>query len=290
MTGTISIFTVNVKTVQMKDSFKDINPGGLEELYETYNRKKYIHPDPLEFVYNYEDKRDREVAGFIGASLAYGRVNQILKAVKTVLEKMGESPYYFLLETDIETIENKFKDFIYRFTDGETLTEMLAGLKSILEKYGSVEPALKEKIERTDSNILNPLNDFIAEICETVNIKKNYLLPLPERGSACKRWNLFLRWMIRDDRVDPGCWDDISPSLLVVPLDTHMYRISKALNFTSRNQPDRESALEITDSFRELVPRDPVRYDFTLTRLGLNESRDCDYKEELKKRNVLDIA
>lgn len=265
-----------------------INLSGLEKLYEKFNRKKYIHPDPLEFVYNYDNKRDREIAGFIGASLAYGRVNQILKAVNSVLGKMGDSPYTFLLENDIETIETEFKDFVYRFTDGKALAEMLAGLKEILERYGSIESGFKDKTGKNDLNVLNPLNDLIKELCRTVNAGKNYLLPLPERGSACKRLNLFLRWMIREDDVDPGCWDDISPSLLIVPLDTHMFRISKVLNLTNRSQADRKCAVEITKGFRELIPGDPVRYDFALTRLGMNES--LDYREELRRNNILKAA
>ncbi|MBW2545477.1 MAG: TIGR02757 family protein, partial [Deltaproteobacteria bacterium] len=96
-------------------------------------------------------------------------------------------------------------------------------------------------------------------------------VPLPAKGSACKRLNLFLRWMVRRDDVDPGGWDDIPPSKLVIPLDTHMHRICLAFGFTKRKQADMKTALEITDSFRAIVPDDPVRYDFALTRLGIRK-------------------
>jgi len=100
-----------------------------------------------------------------------------------------------------------------------------------------------------------------------------FLIPAPSKGSACKRLNLFLRWMVRQDEVDPGGWDLIPPSKLVVPLDTHMHRIGLLLSFTNRKQADLQTALEITDAFRKVAPHDPVKYDFVLTRLGIWSDR-----------------
>lgn len=98
---------------------------------------------------------------------------------------------------------------------------------------------------------------------------KNYLLPDPAQGSACKRLHLYLRWMVRNDAVDPGCWRHVAPNVLVVPLDTHMHRIARALGLTRRKQADARAAAEITAAFRTIAPTDPVRYDFALTRLGI---------------------
>ncbi|MCD6487215.1 MAG: TIGR02757 family protein, partial [Syntrophobacterales bacterium] len=106
------------------------------------------------------------------------------------------------------------------------------------------------------------------------NYRGNSLLPSPAKGSACKRLNLFLRWMVRHDDVDPGGWDDISSSKLIIPLDTHMHRICLALGITKRKQADMKTALEITRSFQVMAPHDPVRYDFALTRLGIRKDTD----------------
>ena len=95
------------------------------------------------------------------------------------------------------------------------------------------------------------------------------LLPSPSAGSACKRLNLFLRWMVRQDNVDPGGWDSVSPAKLIIPLDTHMHRIGRRLGLTPRRQADLRTAIEITEGFRGICPSDPVRYDFALTRLGI---------------------
>ncbi|MFC1474950.1 TIGR02757 family protein, partial [bacterium] len=109
---------------------------------------------------------------------------------------------------------------------------------------------------------------FVDEIMRGGN-RSCYLTPAPRRGSACKRMNLFLRWMVRRDDVDPGPWTDVPASKLVVPLDTHMHRISSGMGLTSRKQADLKTAIEITDAFRAISPEDPVRYDFALTRLGI---------------------
>ncbi|MBW2226086.1 MAG: DUF2400 family protein, partial [Deltaproteobacteria bacterium] len=104
--------------------------------------------------------------------------------------------------------------------------------------------------------------------------KPGHLVALPEKGSACKRMNLFLRWMVRKDRVDPGGWADVPLSKLIVPLDTHMHKISLQLGFTSKKQANMHAALEITDGFKNFVPDDPVKYDFSLTRFGIREGMD----------------
>ncbi|MCJ7774009.1 MAG: DUF2400 domain-containing protein, partial [Desulfobacterales bacterium] len=114
----------------------------------------------------------------------------------------------------------------------------------------------------------NELNSF--------KIKPGHLVAHPQKGSACKRMNLFLRWMVRQDAVDPGGWDDVSPSKLVIPLDTHMYRIGLRLGFTTRKQMDMHTAIEITKGFQKVIPDDPVKYDFSLTRFGIRNDMNFD--------------
>jgi uncharacterized protein (TIGR02757 family) len=125
-----------------------------------------------------------------------------------------------------------------------------------------------------DETVLPALGEFAEELRSLGGLGDCHLLPRPERGSACKRLNLYLRWMVRQDQVDPGGWEGVSPARLVVPLDTHMRRLCAAMGFTRRSCAGMRAALEATARFREIAPEDPVRYDFALTRLGIRP--DCD--------------
>ena len=251
----------------------------LNNLYQQYNKRKFVHPDPLEFLYNYQDKRDVEVVGLIASSLAYGRVAQILKSVSIVLDKMGKSPFIYLENSTPQKIKKDFKGFKHRFTTDVELSYFLIGIKIINEKYGSIENMFE--IEAGEENILPALSKFVTELSKLSGMKKNSLFADPSRGSACKRHNLFLRWMVRTGDVDLGCWKNVKPDKLVVPLDTHMFDIAKKLGFTCRKQANMKSALEITSNFKKINSKDPVRYDFVLTRFGIRYDLD---KKDLIKR------
>ncbi|MGA1839157.1 MAG: TIGR02757 family protein [bacterium] len=239
----------------------------LEELYGKYNHRRFVHPDPLEFLYNYEYLHDREIVGLVASSLAYGRVEQILKSVSSVLERMQE-PSYFLKCSSMESLRSIFRDFKHRFTTGEDLATLLYGAKRVIEKYGSLYECFRTKLN-DDPTIFPALKSFMTELSVMNNFMYNSLVPSPLKGSACKRMNLFLRWMVRKDNVDPGGWDDVPASKLIVPLDTHLYRICCAMNLSQRKQADMKTAFEITNAFRTIAPEDPVKYDFALTRLGM---------------------
>ena len=243
----------------------------LEGLYSTYNRRCYVHPDPLEFLYDFHDPLDVEVVGVIASSLAYGNVKQILRSVSLVLEKMGPSPSAFLLNSPVNRLAEPFSDFKHRFTTGEELARLLCGVRGVIEKHGSLQECFMSRLRRDDHTVIPALSAFVENIfpegCD-------FLIPTPGRGSACKRLNLFLRWMVRRDEVDPGGWDGVPPSKLLVPLDTHMHRIAMTLGLTKRKQADLRTAIEITEAFRKLCPSDPVRYDFVLTRFGIRKDLD----------------
>lgn len=245
---------------------------GLEKIYKALNKRELVHPDPLEFLYRYENKNDREVVGLIASSLAYGRVNQILKSVDAVLSKLSSSPAAFIAATDQHEFGKMFKNFKHRFTDGHEMATLLSSIKQVRENYGSLEGCFKEGIKRNKGaeNALGALSFFVEEITDVFEKKETYLVPHPEKGSACKRLNLFLRWMIRKDNVDPGPWSDIDSSILLVPLDTHMNNICKILGLTSRKNADMKTVLEISSAFAKVNPADPVKYDFALTRLGIH--------------------
>ena len=246
----------------------------LENLYQTYNRREFIHPDPLEFLYDYEDLRDREIAGLVASSLAYGRVSQIIRSVSFVLERMTPSPFLFIQDATMESLLDIYSGFKHRFTTGDEIAAMMFGMKNVIMKYGSLYACFKTGFINNDESILPAITEFTEELSSGFNCRNNSLLPSPAKGSACKRLNLFLRWMVRRDDVDPGGWEDISPLHLVVPLDTHLHRISLSLGFTNRRQADMKTAMEITDAFRTMVPHDPVRYDFALSRLGIRKDTD----------------
>jgi uncharacterized protein (TIGR02757 family) len=244
----------------------------LERLYSTYNRSEFIHPDPLEFLSSYSDPLDREVVGIIASSLAYGRVKQILRSVAHVLDCLEGSPAAFIMESSPQIYLRKFFGFKHRFTTGEDIAALLTGLKEILREYGSIQACFLEGMRDSHSTVLPALREFVRVLKKDMNGNSlSFLIPSPERGSACKRLNLFLRWMVRDDEVDPGGWTGVQASKLIVPLDTHMHRIGLALGLTKRRQADMRTALEVTDGFRAIFPSDPVRYDFALTRLGIQD-------------------
>jgi uncharacterized protein (TIGR02757 family) len=241
----------------------------LEGLYTQYNRREFIHPDPLEFVHRYPDPQDREIVALVASSLAYGRVHQILKSVSEVLNRMGESPSKFVMEQSSRSFQMVFEDFRHRFTGGDQLAGLLYGIRQTIRRKRSLQACFAAHCQPNDDSILFALNGFVEELRAEIPCEMNMLLPSPAKGSACKRLNLFLRWMVRSDEVDPGGWKLPEPSKLIVPLDTHMHRISLDAGLTQRKQADLQTALEVTRAFRTIAPQDPVRYDFALTRLGI---------------------
>lgn len=251
-----------------------ITREGLDELYRLYNRRGFVHPDPLECLYGYDDLRDREVAGLIASSLAYGRVAQILKSTACILERMHPSPFAFLQSGSPNSLLSNFAGFKHRFTTGEELASMLWAVKCVIKRHGSLYACFMAYLNNDDDTVLPALSALVRDLQVHGSGKKNSLLPSPDRGSACKRLNLFLRWMVRQDNVDPGGWLMVPMCKLIVPLDTHMHRICLRLGLTRRRQADMRTAIDITSAFRQIIPEDPVRYDFALTRLGIREDAD----------------
>ncbi|OPL17117.1 MAG: hypothetical protein AVO38_05810 [delta proteobacterium ML8_D] len=248
----------------------------LERLYRYYNSREFVHPDPLEFLYRYEDISDREIVAFIASSLAYGRVAYIIKSVSLILERMEPTPSIFLKQSSLNTICRTFSGFKHRFTQDRKLCAMLFGLKKVLERHGSLQACFSSGLNDCDDTVLPALAAFTGELILSAGDKLEHLVPLPAKGSACKRLNLFLRWMVRSDEVDPGGWKSVPASKLIVPVDTHMHKICNMLGLTARKHADMHSALEVTAAFRTIVPADPVRYDFCLTRLGIRKDANID--------------
>ena len=239
----------------------------LETVYTEYNRWEYIHPDPLEFLWRYSSTEDREIVGLIASGLAYGRVARILKSTEKVLEILGPAPSGFLREVSLKELSGAFDGFKHRFTTAFEMAAILKSASVLQGKWGLLGHMLGAFI--SEDTYHNALDRFVRNLLEGAGMEKCSLLARPSLGSACKRLHLFMRWMVRKDDVDPGGWQWISPSVLIIPLDVHMFRAAVALGFTGRKTASCAAAFEITESFRAINPDDPVKYDFALTRMGI---------------------
>ncbi len=247
--------------------------NALEDLYLRFNRRCFVRPDPLQFLYGYPETRDRELVALVASSLAYGRVAQILKSVSFVLEILGPSPHEFLMNVSRQALTEALSGFRHRFSPGEDVVDLLWSARSVIRSFGSLEACFYSGLSHGHDTVLPALTSFVRVLCASKD-RDGFLLARPEKGSACKRWHLFLRWMVRRDQVDPGGWKDVPASKLIVPLDTHMHRIGLRLGGTHRKQADAKAAMEVTEMFRVIAPEDPVRYDFCLTRLGIRPDVD----------------
>ncbi len=255
----------------------------LERLYEKYNHHSLIKPDPLQFVYKYRCKADMEIVALLASALAYGRVSQIEKSLTNLLGHMGDSPFEYVQNFNGGQRE-KLKSFKHRFTTGDDISNFLKLLQVVLSRFGSIEELFMQGYRGDDENIVPALSKFCDSLTAahegqaSRNLK--YLFASPARGSACKRLNLFLRWMVRDDDVDTGLWKGIDKAKLIVPIDVHMGRLCKILGFYDSKGVSLSTALEITDGFRQIEPADPVKYDFSLSRIGIVENCNGSFRPE----------
>ena len=259
----------------MKNSKAQIK-NVLEKLYDKYNHRRLIKPDPLQFVYNYSNPADMEIAAFLSAALAYGRVQQIEKSLTDLFGHMGTSPFKFVLNFDKKK-RKKLKNFKHRFTSGNDISDLLELFKKVLNRFDSIEKFFLQGCNPNDKNIIPALSKFCDSLLnmyaqthrKPAPKQLGYLLAHPSAGSPCKRLNLFLRWMVRDDDVDAGLWKSIDKAKLIVPVDVHMGRLSRILGFHDRKVVSLSTAVKITEGFADIEPADPVKYDFALSRVGI---------------------
>ena len=249
---------------------KKISKRFLETIYTKYNKSEYVHPDPLEFLYNYPRLEDREIVGLIASSLAYGTVTQILKSVQSILSYLGPHPYEKLKTCTARELNDVFKTFKHRFTTGREISVFLYAMRETIKNYGSLEQCLLNGYKERHETLEDSLTFFVQNIKKVSRSSLATLLPCVEKGSACKRLNLYLRWMIRKDAVDRGGWN-LPPSKLLIPLDTHMHYFSLRYDFTERKNADIKTAREITKHFKRFNSDDPTKYDFAITRYGIRK-------------------
>jgi uncharacterized protein (TIGR02757 family) len=243
----------------------------LDSLFAKYG-KTYLETDPVSIVHRFNSEEDIEVVGFISALLAFGNVLQIKRSVEALLERLGPHPAEFVKNFDFKQ-KHIFYGFRHRFVGGDQIAALVYVLNKIIIDRGSIKNAFIDGF--TPGDMLGSLTRFVRSMKKAAGGEKGllkFLLPDPEGGSACKRLFLFLRWMVRrDGGVDFGIFDSVSPKELIIPLDTHIARLSHLFGLTRRKSNNLSTALEITDRLRRFDPRDPVKYDFALTRIGIVE-------------------
>lgn len=247
----------------------DTRKQTLDRLYCENNRPGCISPDPLQFVYRCEREQDREITAFLAALFAYGRVAQINKTVSALLAVMDRQPHAYIAHTPDHRIAADFSQMQYRFTRPGHVIALIRGIRRVILDYSSLENCFLTGYADHHETVIPALTRFMEKI--TCFGPITHLCADPTKKSACKRNHLFLRWMVRKDAVDPGLWKGVCPSKLIVPVDTHMFRIGTLLGFTRRKSADLVTALDITRGFKAFCPEDPVRYDFALTRFGIRD-------------------
>jgi uncharacterized protein (TIGR02757 family) len=248
----------------------------LEKIYRSYNKKSLIPPDPLQFVYQYKNPLDKELIALIASALAYGRVQHIQNSLTTLFTALGPHAHDFV--TDFTKAERKkLKNFKHRFNTGQDISDLLIILKTIYRNNSTLQDFFCSKYNPADPTIIPALSTFTKEILKMhkkilrrpPSRSFTYLLPDPANNSPCKRLNMFLRWMVRTDNIDTGLWNSIKPAALIIPMDTHLARISKFLKFHNKKNISLKTAVKVTEAFAKLNPEDPVKYDFALCRLGM---------------------
>ena len=259
----------------------------LNELVATFDIST-ITPDPLQLVLRYSDRRDQEIAGILAAAFAYGRADIVVANIGRVLDAMTPSPYAYLASFSEAEARRTFARFTHRFQKMPELVAFLSLLARVTREHGSLGELFAKCYDDGDADIGPSLERFVETILSggqaILPVRSNgggtgriacppqalrYLLTSPADGSACKRMNLFLRWMVRRTPPDLGIWTFVDPAKLVVPLDTHVHRIATFLGLSKRKSADWKAAREITDRLAKLDRTDPVRYDFAICRLGI---------------------
>ena len=229
-----------------------------------------ITPDPLELVLRHDGPRDREIAGIIAAAFAYGRASTVVANTGLVLRRMTPSPYEYLATFSPGEAMKRFAGFAHRFHKTRELVLFLSVLAEAQQRHGTLGALFRKCHDPADADIGPSLTRFVTRLRNgRDDAALRYLLTSPEDGSACKRMNLYLRWMVRRTSPDLGLWTFVSPSQLVMPVDTHIHRIATFLGLNDRRSADWRAARQITDALARFDASDPVRYDFALCRLGI---------------------
>lgn len=242
----------------------------LDESVDKYNTRDFIQDDPVKIPHRYIRKQDVEIAGFVAATLAWGNRKMIIKNASKLLRIMGESPYDYVMSFDESRIHD-FDGFVHRTFNAHDAEQFMWSFKGLYTRFQSMEDVfLKFGEKDTLQPAISQFKTVFFDEAKFERSKKHVSDPL--KGSAAKRINMFLRWMVREDNrgVDLGIWNRISPAVLSCPLDVHSGNVARKLGILNRKQNDAKALAELDKALRRFDATDPVKYDFALFGIGVN--------------------
>jgi len=255
---------------------KDILKVKLDYHYKYFNRSQ-LSPDPLEFLHRYSEPDDIEVAGIISSVFAYGNVKQIITTLEKIHVTMECKPHDFVKNYSLKDGLKLFENVKHRFYSHKDIACFFKVLNRIFLEYGSLNNLFLSIYNKKDGEWKETVSSFSNRLTELsigkgkISLGIKFMFPDPFKGSACKRMNLFLRWMVRKDELDFGLWNEIPTSKLIIPVDTHVARICRQLKLTKRKNVSWKMAEEITERLKEFDPVDPVKYDFAICHIGMRK-------------------
>ncbi|NND77816.1 MAG: TIGR02757 family protein [Flavobacteriales bacterium] len=244
----------------------------LDQKADQYNTPRFIEDDPISIPHSYSKKEDVEISGFFSAILAWGQRTTIINNSKKLMSLMDKAPYQFIMQHQEHDLE-RIKGFVHRTFNDIDLRYFIASLKNIYKKHGGLENVLKpKKTEDRTGSAIHRFKEIFFELEHPQRTQKHIADPM--KGSSAKRINMYLRWMVRDDKkgVDLGIWNNIPMSKLSIPLDVHTGSVSRSLGLLNRKQNDAKAVAELDKALRTFDPIDPVKYDFALFGLGAYEN------------------
>jgi uncharacterized protein (TIGR02757 family) len=245
----------------------------LEEKVAFYNRPSFIDNDPISVPHRYARKEDIEISGFLAATISWGNRISILKNGHRLMQLMDDQPYLFIREAGERDLRH-FKNFVHRTFNESDCLFFIEALRNIYQNHDGLQAAFADGFTGGEKDIFKAIMHFRKIFLSTAHLKRSEKhIADPSCGSTAKRINMFLRWMVRQDNkgVDFGIWSRILPSQLCCPLDVHSGRTARTLGILSRKQNDWKAVIDLTEALRSFDPEDPVKYDFALFGMGVNE-------------------
>lgn len=242
----------------------------LDQKAEQYEHPKFLEADPIQIPHRFTKKEDIEISAFLTATIAWGNRKSIIANANKMMDLLGNSPYDFVLNHELDHLA-LLENFVHRTFNGQDFQYFIKALKNIYTEHGGLEPFFQKHAKETLQPAISSFKRVFFEIPHQARTTKHVSDPL--KGSAAKRINMFLRWMVRSNEkgVDFGLWKSISPSLLSCPLDVHSGNVARKLKLLKRKQNDAKALAELDKSLRKFAPEDPVKYDFALFGLGVFE-------------------
>jgi uncharacterized protein (TIGR02757 family) len=242
----------------------------LDEKADFYNRADFIITDPVQIPHRFTQKEDIEIAGFLAATIAWGNRKSIITNANRMMDLLGNAPYDFVMSHSNANL-GRLENFVHRTFNAQDFATFIKGLRHIYENHGGLESVFAKHVQ--DDSLQLSIHEFkkaFFEIAHQNRTQKHVSDPM--NNSAAKRINMFLRWMVRDDkRVDLGIWKSIPASALSCPLDVHSGNVARKLGILKRTQNDAKALAELDAALRSFDKADPVKYDFALFGLGVFE-------------------